>query len=690
MQLQFVNTRYNQQISKSAMMGGNKKKNGADEDNAFSLYESNIPHNHDVLCGRGGQTNNHPGNGWFRKLVKSNRALYKTCPKHTKMLVAKAIVQAVQQQDPPGRFMKLTNGDGTTPDSVWKSISYSLAVNKTSQALREKEAVGMKKIHMNNVNSKSNRNFQLEHQQQYNNSNYMSAAEKLEIANTTKEYIKSKDEIQATESLASLTNIAIQSATEFGPSTLSSSLQMNVNNADSTTNNYCLEGGNQKRKARTTVGKPSWWGTGSSQSPTNNIVTPGIASFVNSDNGYRNRKRMKVQRGGGNVAQRTSIDPLPLPTQPLEARQSTLYRFLNSTGLFGREKVAANAAATATGHIHIDSTPLPDTNISQSMSRMKDVGTINNNERNDARQQGQDLFSLNSQQSTSGAFSFSRPNQQQQQSSLPSSQGLIGTMTVGQLREQHMQKQQQRQQHQVQTFVAPHLEAKQNDTSDGVATSGSNHDDEEDMQDMPTTGLLNGNDNAVDTAAQPTKGLTSQVSDWLTSFFPTNTNSKFDEMPRKKRPPPIYDDDDGVAIPPPPGVAATAATAGEPSLARNISSTIFGLVESPSLLVNSLKSGISSNFWDPFSSSTVSFNSPSRQFPNASSSQQQHNQQQQQFGGNVLNGNNSGGLIGYPVLGQASEKRGSLLDDVEDTPMEKELRNAKIEETPRRGSLPFT
>eukprot|EP00751_Fragilariopsis_kerguelensis_P011767 CAMPEP_0170779546 /NCGR_PEP_ID=MMETSP0733-20121128/13045_1 /TAXON_ID=186038 /ORGANISM="Fragilariopsis kerguelensis, Strain L26-C5" /LENGTH=672 /DNA_ID=CAMNT_0011123169 /DNA_START=139 /DNA_END=2157 /DNA_ORIENTATION=- len=672
------------------MMGGNKKKNGADEDNAFSLYESNIPHNHDVLCGRGGQTNNHPGNGWFRKLVKSNRALYKTCPKHTKMLVAKAIVQAVQQQDPPGRFMKLTNGDGTTPDSVWKSISYSLAVNKTSQALREKEAVGMKKIHMNNVNSKSNRNFQLEHQQQYNNSNYMSAAEKLEIANTTKEYIKSKDEIQATESLASLTNIAIQSATEFGPSTLSSSLQMNVNNADSTTNNYCLEGGNQKRKARTTVGKPSWWGTGSSQSPTNNIVTPGIASFVNSDNGYRNRKRMKVQRGGGNVAQRTSIDPLPLPTQPLEARQSTLYRFLNSTGLFGREKVAANAAATATGHIHIDSTPLPDTNISQSMSRMKDVGTINNNERNDARQQGQDLFSLNSQQSTSGAFSFSRPNQQQQQSSLPSSQGLIGTMTVGQLREQHMQKQQQRQQQQVQTFVAPHLEAKQNDTSDGVATSGSNHDDEEDMQDMPTTGLLNGNDNAVDTAAQPTKGLTSQVSDWLTSFFPTNTNSKFDEMPRKKRPPPIYDDDDGVAIPPPPGVAATAATAGEPSLARNISSTIFGLVESPSLLVNSLKSGISSNFWDPFSSSTVSFNSPSRQFPNASSSQQQHNQQQQQFGGNVLNGNNSGGLIGYPVLGQASEKRGSLLDDVEDTPMEKELRNAKIEETPRRGSLPFT
>jgi len=669
------------------MMGGNKKKNGADD-------ESNIPHNHDVLCGRGGQTNNHPGNGWFRKLVKSNRALYKTCPKHTKMLVAKAIVQAVQQQDPPGRFMKLTNGDGTTPDSVWKSISYSLAVNKTSQALREKEAVGMKKIHMNNVTSKSNRNFQQEQQQQNNNSNYMSVAEKLEIANTTKEYIKSKDEMQATESLASLTNIAIQSATEFGPSTLSSSLEMNVNNADSTTNNYCLEGGNQKRKARTTVGNPSWWGTGLSQAPTNNIVTPDISSFVNSDNGDRNRKRTKVQRGGGNVTQRTSIDPLPLPTQPLEARQSTLYRFLNSTGLFGREKVAATA--TATGHIHIDSTPLPDANISQSMSRMTDVGTINNSDRIDARQQGQDLFSLNSQQSTSGAFSFSRPNQQQQQqqSSLPSSQGLMGRMTVGQLREQHMQKQQrQRQQQQVQNFVAPHLVAKQNDTSDGVAANGSNHDDEEDMQEMPTTGLLNSNDSAVDTAAQPTKGLTSQVSDWLTSFFPTNTNLKFDEVPRRKRPPPIYDDDDGVAIPPPPGVAA-AATAGEPSLARNISSTIFGLVESPSLLINSLKSGISSNFWDPFSSSTVSFNSPSRQFPNASSSQQQHNhhqqQQQQKFGGNVLNGNNCGGLIGYPVLGQASEKRGSLLDDVEDTPMEKELRNAKIEETPRRGSLPFT
>jgi len=612
------------------------------------------------------------------------------------MLVARAIVQAVQQQDPPGRFMKLTNGDGTTPDSVWKSITYSLAVNKTSQALREKETVGMKKNDMNNIMNKSKNKFQQKQKQQNISSKYMSAAEKLEIAKETTEHVRSKDDEQATESLANLTNIAIQSATEFRISNLSS-LEMSVNNTEPTTNNYGSGEGNQKRKARATVGKTSWWSKGSP--PKNNavgnlrnfdgrdtlkgkvIVTPGIASFANSDNYDRSRKRMKVQRGGGIVTQHTSIDPLPLPTQPLEARQSTLYRFLNSTGLFGREKVASIAAAD-TAHIHIDSTPLSNTNISPSMSRMADGGTTDNGGRNDARQQGQDLFSLNSQQSTSGAFSFSRPNQQQQQSSLPSSQGLMGRMTVGQLREQHMQQQQPQQ---VQNFVAPHLEVKQNDSPGGVAAIGSNRDDNEEyLQEISTTGLLNGNDIAVDTPTQPTKILTSQVSDWLTSFFPTNTNSKSDEMPRRRRPPPNNNDDDRTTIPPPPGAATAAAAAGESSLGRSISSTIFGLVESPSLLINSLKSGMSSNFWDPFSSSTVSFNSPVRQFPNASSSQQQHGRQQQQFGGNVLNGNIS---VGYPALGQANEKRASLLDDVEDTPMEKELRNAKIEETPRRGSL---
>jgi hypothetical protein len=80
----------------------------------------------------GGMTNQHPGNEWFRRLVRSNRPLYKKCPKHTKLLVAKAIVQAVQQQTPPGRFLELADKKTQT----WRQITYKRSVDKTSQALR--------------------------------------------------------------------------------------------------------------------------------------------------------------------------------------------------------------------------------------------------------------------------------------------------------------------------------------------------------------------------------------------------------------------------------------------------------------------------------------------------------------------------------------------------------------------------
>ena len=99
------------------------------------------PHAHDVLCGRGGLSNHHPGNEWFRRLVRSNRSQYHSVSKHVKLLVAKAIVQAIQEQDPPGRFIKLReyDGDGKRDSKEWESITYAQAVHKTSQALREKD-----------------------------------------------------------------------------------------------------------------------------------------------------------------------------------------------------------------------------------------------------------------------------------------------------------------------------------------------------------------------------------------------------------------------------------------------------------------------------------------------------------------------------------------------------------------------
>mmetsp|Transcript_4982 Transcript_4982/g.7195 ORF Transcript_4982/g.7195 Transcript_4982/m.7195 type:complete len:668 (+) Transcript_4982:227-2230(+) len=95
------------------------------------------PHEHDVLCGRGGLTNHHPGNAWYRRLVRSNRPLYRESPKHTKLLVAKAIVHHVQNQTPPGRFLERRRGAAYS--GMWYCVSYKRAVDKTSQALRERD-----------------------------------------------------------------------------------------------------------------------------------------------------------------------------------------------------------------------------------------------------------------------------------------------------------------------------------------------------------------------------------------------------------------------------------------------------------------------------------------------------------------------------------------------------------------------
>jgi hypothetical protein len=95
------------------------------------------PHEHDVLCGRGGLTNHHPGNAWYRRLVRSNRPLYRSSPKHTKLLVAKAIVHHVQSQNPSGRFLECQRKSG-----LWFPVSYKRAADKTSQALRERDREG--------------------------------------------------------------------------------------------------------------------------------------------------------------------------------------------------------------------------------------------------------------------------------------------------------------------------------------------------------------------------------------------------------------------------------------------------------------------------------------------------------------------------------------------------------------------
>eukprot|EP00551_Chaetoceros_affinis_P012747 CAMPEP_0203665980 /NCGR_PEP_ID=MMETSP0090-20130426/3113_1 /ASSEMBLY_ACC=CAM_ASM_001088 /TAXON_ID=426623 /ORGANISM="Chaetoceros affinis, Strain CCMP159" /LENGTH=749 /DNA_ID=CAMNT_0050529739 /DNA_START=217 /DNA_END=2466 /DNA_ORIENTATION=+ len=89
------------------------------------------PHPHDVLSGRGNSINSHPGNQYFRSLVKHLKNEYVVTPKAEKPLFAKLILKHIRALKPPGRFLKKNEGD------CWFDIGEKKALDKTRQALRE-------------------------------------------------------------------------------------------------------------------------------------------------------------------------------------------------------------------------------------------------------------------------------------------------------------------------------------------------------------------------------------------------------------------------------------------------------------------------------------------------------------------------------------------------------------------------
>jgi len=125
-----------------------KQPSSADEsnENKFSGKPIQKPHRHDVLSGRGNSFNNHPGNEFFRSLIKQYKVSYVTTPKSQKPKFSKMIYETIRAQDPPGRFLKQ---DKTT--NLWYEISYRKAVDKTRQALREGAPEIKQKIFVSSV-----------------------------------------------------------------------------------------------------------------------------------------------------------------------------------------------------------------------------------------------------------------------------------------------------------------------------------------------------------------------------------------------------------------------------------------------------------------------------------------------------------------------------------------------------------
>lgn len=92
----------------------------------ISDYDTN-----DVLCGRGGGTNQHYGNIVFRNLVDTHREQYLRSKKNDKPFISRSIVKTIRDRN--GRFLKKDEASG-----LYFEIGDSEAREKTSQALRQR------------------------------------------------------------------------------------------------------------------------------------------------------------------------------------------------------------------------------------------------------------------------------------------------------------------------------------------------------------------------------------------------------------------------------------------------------------------------------------------------------------------------------------------------------------------------
>uniref|UniRef100_A0A7S3LC51 DUF6824 domain-containing protein n=1 Tax=Amphora coffeiformis TaxID=265554 RepID=A0A7S3LC51_9STRA len=89
----------------------------------------------DILCGRGGRSNHHPGNKRYRRVISEMKIMYKNQgAKSNKTDLSRCIVNHVCRYG--GRFIKKEEGTGR-----YFVLSRGEARKKTSQALRETKAL---------------------------------------------------------------------------------------------------------------------------------------------------------------------------------------------------------------------------------------------------------------------------------------------------------------------------------------------------------------------------------------------------------------------------------------------------------------------------------------------------------------------------------------------------------------------
>ena len=108
-----------------------------DADKKFATGVIKEPHDHDLICGRGGKVNAHLGNRRFRSWVNERKEAYtRAHAKGEKNAIAQSILQSLFSQNPPGRVLQFDDKTG-----IYKEVSVKKAMSKTTQALREGEFI---------------------------------------------------------------------------------------------------------------------------------------------------------------------------------------------------------------------------------------------------------------------------------------------------------------------------------------------------------------------------------------------------------------------------------------------------------------------------------------------------------------------------------------------------------------------
>ncbi len=87
----------------------------------------------EIICGRGQGVQRLPGNVMFRKIVKAHKQIYARAPDADKQKISKGVVIALRHFG-----FKFLNFDTSTNEKCVREIGNKKAVEKTSQALREK------------------------------------------------------------------------------------------------------------------------------------------------------------------------------------------------------------------------------------------------------------------------------------------------------------------------------------------------------------------------------------------------------------------------------------------------------------------------------------------------------------------------------------------------------------------------